>query len=793
MPILRVMRVHRTERRVRGIDWVAVLLVLLFAGCKRPRGDPPPASPDAGTDGGTTAESIDEQKARQEFGLTPDGKALFFGSPQDSAAVLRTAMAERPPTDRERRLALVYWAFIVDAYTTGELSPVFAVSGLHREVAQMARNWPSIFVDPDEFLATRSQPLIDPRNPQFSCEEDCAIPATAIVDVLSGILARVLVRGGRAAAAAVDVEQLFSVAENPINALPGGEELVTVTDFINDLQAVEELYAGDQATPENFPDLAIAASELIGSTADLAELGGFEKGVLGAVLAAFVSGLEVGQLANLRLDCQRFKSEKCEPQTCGDDQECTPDRCYLCRGTFLCGSSQGNECCGKGEGCPFPLQCVSCPDGITRCLSGEDRCPCLDTQKEIECDGVRVCEAFDSDLECCASTGFIVPRDQCADFECDPPCSDGKRCQRCDGGEAYACVETGERCCPDGTICSGLETCFECGGIHSCVEPGAPVVCCDGVAEIGNKCSDPDLGCDDIACPSGTECVQCGDEQPSCEAPELVRCCADDRLAVGGDVDCCGDKLCTNGRSCFSCSGETECLPRGISKCCVEDTPVECFFRNYAGALCEKMFDCCPSKLPPGVVNQAACQEASFDGFANFRVLGASTIEDIVANVDAGNLVFDFDKADQCVNRIRELSCGYQTVVGLEEGTGFSPLVEVAGCEPFLTSPSGDVGGLPCATSYTCGTGYVCMNINIVPDFACVPYPPTGTQCETFIDLCFPGESCDPDGVCAPKRNAGDDCSRNLHCTSDTCLPCEPDPMTCPLGGKCVGTYECLQ
>ena len=202
------------------------------------------------------------------------------------------------------------------------------------------------------------------------------------------------------------------------------------------------------------------------------------------------------------------------PVSCDDNNACTVDACDA-----LGGCSHTPVVCNDGDACttdscnPLDGQCVYAP---LVCDDGD------------ACNGVETCSAG----ACVPGTPVTcTPLDQChVAGVCDPEtgvcsnpnapdgttCNDGNACTATDVCGAGTCAGTAVTC-DDGNVCNGVETCSPSSGC----QPGTPLVCDDGLFCNGlETCAEP-TGCQPgtpPVCEDGNPCTAdaCDEDADAC-------------------------------------------------------------------------------------------------------------------------------------------------------------------------------------------------------------------------------------------------------------------------------------
>lgn len=279
-------------------------------------------------------------------------------------------------------------------------------------------------------------------------------------------------------------------------------------------------------------------------------------------LLRFASALTMAVIVPLTMatgcpfKAEEFQRHCATDSDCGDDNECTVDKCVdtVCENSpkakeTACGAGSASVCDGDGK-C---VECVTSAD----CAANHPMKPICDTRDQtcVSCtDGVK--NGKETDVDCggpdCGA---------CLAKPCDPSkgaaaCGNNTFCSPLDNiccstaciGKCEACVEakTGQ---PNGTcapIPLGTDPDKECEGLGSCGATPGKCRCEDGVKNADE--SDVDCG--------GATCARCGGGK-----------------TCGGDGDCAVDfPACVDGACCNSicAQGCRQCNTVGL---CVDVAP----------------------------------------------------------------------------------------------------------------------------------------------------------------------------------------------------------------------------
>ena len=284
---------------------------------------------------------------------------------------------------------------------------------------------------------------------------------------------------------------------------------------------------------------------------------------------------------------------------CEMDDDCKPlQNADLCDGTLHCGESKTegpakvcqvhpdsilgqcddeidctHDLCNPATGClHIPLN-PKCDDG-NQCT--DDACHpvdgCTHMPQLIACDDESLCTNDDKCLGafCVGTKVSCDDGSECTKDSCEPtlgcfnqPLNDGTPCQggapnKCMSGECVCIPDClYKHCGPDG--CGA--TCGQCSDKHTCVSDLCVKDCGNGVCgEDESQCMCPaDCGvcpgcCKAGQCHPGDDDVGCGSNGGSCTACYGAKSCIKGKCA-----DFCGNDLCGEKESCYSCPEDCNC------------------------------------------------------------------------------------------------------------------------------------------------------------------------------------------------------------------------------------------
>jgi hypothetical protein len=169
---------------------------------------------------------------------------------------------------------------------------------------------------------------------------------------------------------------------------------------------------------------------------------------------------------------------------------------------------------------------------------------------------------------------------------------------------------------------------------------------------------------------------------------------------------------------------------------------------------CQKAIECCTTyeigeKYPNGTLADVQrCADVPQDMSALIDILFKHSI-------DSGYVVFDANRAANCLDSLEALTCAqYSVLVDLIAGSCNSPLV-----------PQQDTGE-PCRSDLDCLSGY-CEGASLTTDGVCgAAAPGNGEQCDL---TCAEGYFCEFH-TCAPILADGETCGTSDECQSMACF-----------------------
>lgn len=189
---------------------------------------------------------------------------------------------------------------------------------------------------------------------------------------------------------------------------------------------------------------------------------------------------------------------------------------------------------------------------------------------------------------------------------------------------------------------------------------------------------------------------------------------------------------------------------------------------ELAAAQCAKIFECCAADELQDVFgaleveDEPACREAlRTRAEAFFRPALEQSLQNRRASLQQ-------EAVDGCAAAIRERSCA-----------DFEPTPSV---EVLSTPGCGDVVSAElslsafCTEDYECETGF-CSRPAGEAEGSCKNAPQSEDAC--LNDRCATGLYCASEEVCAEKLGAGEVCTRNTDCESDSCQPGEDGEFVC--------------
>jgi len=360
---------------------------------------------------------------------------------------------------------------------------------------------------------------------------------------------------------------------------------------------------------------------------------------------------------------------------------------------------------------------------------------------DADCDDMLVCSGTETCVDgACVSGEAIL-------------CDDGIACtlDACDEASGGSCVSFAQNAnCDDGVYCNGLEICDP---LADC-QPGAPIVCNDGVGCTVDGCDEEAGACsflaDDAACQDGQVCngAEICDLGADCQPGAPPSCddgigCTSDTCSeeAGGCLNQPVDAVCDDG---VFCNGVEQC---NAAVGCEAGPPVACPNDGIACTLeaCDELALGCETTL-----DNVAC------GAGSFCTTGGCIAGD-PCNDDAA-----------CSDGI---ACNGIEVCDLSMGA------------PGVCSP-----GTPLA----CDDGVACTIDYCVEPGVCSFDPLDG--------LCGNGNVCDGLETCNPalgcQAGAPLSCGDGIPCTTDGCNPVtgcfnNPQNLFCSDGSFCNGNEVC--
>jgi hypothetical protein len=431
---------------------------------------------------------------------------------------------------------------------------------------------------------------------------------------------------------------------------------------------------------------------------------------------------------------------------CDDGQFCTVSE--TCDGSGVCGG-------GSPRNCSDPIACTadSCDEVADACVNTPDDAACADG---VFCNGVEICSPV---LDCQAGT--------------PPSCDDGVGCtaDSCDP-VADACANTPNGAvCDDALFCNGIEI---CDSVSDC-QPGAPVICNDGVVCTADACDEALDSCvtapNDAACDDGVFCngAEICDPTLDCQSGTPPSC--DD--GVGCTADSCDPMAdaCLNSPDDAFCDDSVFC--NGAEFC---DPALDC--QLGAPPTCDDGVGCTADSCDPvadACVNapaDLACDDTLFcNGFETCDpALDCQSGTPVNCSDSVSCTADSCDEAsDACVNAPDDAFC---------DDSVFCNGAET--CDAALDCQSG--------TPPTCDDGVGCTtdSCDVVAD-ACANAP-DDAFCDDSV-FCTGAETCDAALDC--RSGTPPTCSDGVACTVDSCDVVADACTNAPDDAACDDTLFC--
>ena len=378
-------------------------------------------------------------------------------------ALADEAAAEHTPTEEEKALVIVYWAFLVSSQQSGSFDPIVLQSGLQEKVVALAAGYPTFFTqtpqagqDPGPggwYTESVNSPA------DFACNNDCAPGFSTFFNAGQGVVgALTSLSTGPGLAGLLNVQKQF------LSNLAAGLSLTNAATAALAGQSAMSIISIGTAITQGAGTFAATAAQATTIAA------------VGSVYSALVAGYLIGTAVVLVTQCKQWKAaHACGSRCCDNGFTCAdPSRALCCptgKGTacgsaccaFVCADPSISLCCASTEFACGGSCCANgtpCSNGVCGCPTGQSMCGSTCCANGTACNnGVCGCPAGQSlcGSTCCANgtpctNGVCAcPAGQsiCGSICCakNSTCAPGA-----DAGAPGTCVPDCGRCPPASTI-----------------------------------------------------------------------------------------------------------------------------------------------------------------------------------------------------------------------------------------------------------------------------------------------------------------------------------------------------
>lgn len=291
-----------------------------------------------------------------------------------------------------------------------------------------------------------------------------------------------------------------------------------------------------------------------------------------------------------------------DPSTCNDN--------LYCNGVEVCDPINGCQpgtppVCGDSVACTID----ACDEATDSCTHTPNSGTCTDG---LYCNGSEVCDVLQgcipgtppncADAIDCTVDTCNEATDSCLHTPNDVPCSNGAYC---DGAESCnpqtGCQPGAPIVCADGVACT-VDTCDEVN--DRCVSTPNPVLCSDGAYCNGNEVCDPSTGCSPGMAPNCNDAIgcttdSCDEATDMCVHQPVDSICNDGKYCNGAET--CGPSGCTPG-SPVNCADNVACT---VDSC---DESTDLCVHTQSGNLCDDADPCTQDVcMAGGCLNQPIC------------------------------------------------------------------------------------------------------------------------------------------------------------------------------------------
>jgi hypothetical protein len=249
------------------------------------------------------------------------------------------AYRDHAPSEAEARDAAAYWLFVLHAYRTGSLSPVFLESRLSGDIRALTARYPSFFTESADGRATLRLASIR-SSADFACGSDCRPSSAFFREAVLGVLGPL----GRDLQP-LALGRLAQLADVFVNAAEGKRAAGSIADAA--VRGAEQGLTPAE-TSEVLGQIAqvlVSAGQIAGAAAEIGLVTGGAATVasaIGVVAAAASIAFAADSVAKgfqLYRQCSAWKAENCP---CDDQTD----------GTSCGGAREGEwSACTSGDRC----------------------------------------------------------------------------------------------------------------------------------------------------------------------------------------------------------------------------------------------------------------------------------------------------------------------------------------------------------------------------------------------------------------------------------------------------------